>query len=102
MQIGAEQRFPRWWQALLIIGGCIVLGISSCAGFLNGVGLRAGGNGALAYVFAIIFLACVAGTIAGIVLLLIAIARAIVNALAPPAVSPEAMGAIPAAAGGEP
>ncbi len=87
---GTKQKFPRWWQALIIIASGIAIGLSSCAAFLNGLdfaGVR-NSNQQLSSLFVIGFLAGIAIALAGFVLLLIAVASAVVNGLRPPAALP--------------
>jgi hypothetical protein len=90
-----KQRFPRWWQALIIIASGIFIGLSSCVGFLSGLNFSGAGRGnAGQSIFALGFFAGIAISLVGCVLLLIAVARAIVDALRePPAKSPASLGA---------
>ena len=37
MSEGTKRKFPRWWQALIILVSGIAIGLSSCAGFLGRV-----------------------------------------------------------------
>jgi hypothetical protein len=82
-----KQRFPRWWQALIIIAGGIVLGLSSCVGFLSMVGGPGGGGQVLPLLLAAGFFGGVIIAFIGCVLLLIAVARAFVDAFREPAPS---------------
>jgi hypothetical protein len=101
-----KQRFPRWWQALIIIASGIVLGFSSCVGFLGTLTFSGGrGNGqGLSALFMLGFFGGIAIALIGCVLLLIAVARAIVDAARePPAKSPASLSAaIPLAPGASP
>jgi hypothetical protein len=87
MADGIKQKFPRWWQGLIILVSGIVIGLSSCAAFLTGANFngRGSGNQSLASIFAIGFFAGLAMALVGFVLMLIGIARAVVNSLKPPA-----------------
>jgi hypothetical protein len=83
-----KQRFPRWWQALIIIASGIALGLSSCVGFLgtmNFSGRNTGGQ-ALPLLLASGFFGGILIAFVGCVLLLIALARVIVDSLRVPAV----------------
>lgn len=82
------QRFPRWWQALIIIAGGIVLGLSSCVGFLGTMNFSGRGNAGqvLPMLLAIGFFGGIITAFVGVILLLIAIARAVVNSFAQPAI----------------
>jgi hypothetical protein len=84
---GTKQTFPRWWQGLIILVSGIVIGLSSCAAFLNGLNFGGGANKyqSLAAIFAIGFFAGLGIALAGFALMLIGIARAVVNAFRPPA-----------------
>jgi hypothetical protein len=84
-----KQRFPTWWQGLIILISGIVIGFSSCAGFLSGANFSGSsrGNQGLEGLFAIGFFAGIAITFAGFVLFIIGVARGVVSALrAPPPV----------------
>src|SRR5271154_2934823 len=83
---GTKQSFPRWWQGLIILVSGIVIGLSSCAAFLNGLNYGGGGsnNQAASGFFAIGFFAGIAVALVGLILMLIGIARAAVNAMRPP------------------
>jgi hypothetical protein len=87
---GRKQRFPSWGQALIILASGIVLGLSSCVGFLGSLNI----NGArstsqvLPLFLAMGFFGGIIIAFVGVVLLLIAVARAVVNAIARPAVDP--------------
>lgn len=82
------QRFPSWWQALIIIAGGIVLGLSSCVGFLGTMNFSGRGNAGqvLPMLLAIGFFGGIITAFIGVILLLIAIARAVVNSFAQPAI----------------
>jgi hypothetical protein len=84
------QRFPRWWQGLIILVSGIVIGFSSCVGFLNGLNYGGGHNNnqSLSAVFAIGFLAGLGMALVGFILMIIGIARAAVNAFRPPPAPP--------------
>ena len=84
------QRFPRWWQALIIIVGGIVLGLSSCVGFLSVSGFSGSGNPGqiLPGLLMMGFFGGIIIAFVGVILLLIAVARAMVNSLSPPAIDP--------------
>jgi len=84
------QRFPRWWQALIIIVGGIVLGLSSCVGFLSTMNFNGRGNAGqvLPMLLAIGFFGGIFVAFVGVILLLIAIARTVVNSFARPAIDP--------------
>jgi hypothetical protein len=84
---GIKQKFPRWWQGLIILVSGVVIGLSSCAGFLGGFNFAGGGNNnqSLQALLAIGFFAGLAMALVGFVLMLIGIARAVVNSLRPPA-----------------
>jgi hypothetical protein len=90
MASGSRQRFPRWWQGLIILVGGLVIGLSSCAGFLSQVDF--GGVRHTSEFFQLLFAAGFLGGLAaafiGFVLLLIAIARGVVNAMRPPDATP--------------
>jgi hypothetical protein len=76
MTNAGKQKFPKWWQALLIFVGGIVLGLSSCAAFLNGISGNARSSSTantLVNLFAAGFLAGVVAAIAGFVLLIVAL-----------------------------
>jgi len=96
---GTRQKFPRWWQGLIILVSGIVIGFSSCAAFLNGLNFNGGGNRnqSFAMVFAIGFFAGLAMAFVGFILMLIGIARAVVNLLRPqtalPSLAPPVAGA---------
>jgi hypothetical protein len=83
-----KQRFPRWWQSLIIIASGIALGLSSCVGFLGTLNFGGGSNAgqALPLLLAAGFFGGIFIALAGCVLLLISVARAIVNNLATPTV----------------
>jgi hypothetical protein len=83
---GTGQRFPRWWQGLIILISGIVIGFSSCVGFLNGLNFGGGNNNnqGLASIFAIGFFAGLAIALVGFILMLIGIARAVVGSFRPP------------------
>jgi hypothetical protein len=83
---GTKQSFPRWWQGLIILVSGIVIGFSSCVGFLNGLNYGGGRSNsqAASNFFAIGFFAGIAVALVGFVLMIIGIARATVNALRPP------------------
>ena len=85
---GTGQRFPRWWQGLIILVSGIVIGFSSCVGFLNGLNIGGGNNSnqGLASIFAIGFFAGLAMALVGFILMLIGIARAVVGSFRPPPV----------------
>ncbi len=85
---GTGQRFPRWWQGLIILISGIVIGFSSCVGFLNGLNFGGGSNNnqGLASIFAIGFFAGLAMALVGFILMLIGIARAVVGSFKPPPV----------------
>jgi hypothetical protein len=81
-----KQRFPTWWQGLIILISGIVIGFSSCAAFLSGANFSGSsrGNQGLEGLFAIGFFAGIAVTFAGFVLFIIGVARGVVNALKAP------------------
>jgi hypothetical protein len=82
-----KQRFPRWWQALIIIASGIALGLSSCVGFLSNLNFGGGNAGQVsAGLLMVGFFGGILIALVGCVLLLIAVARAIVNNFATPAV----------------
>ena len=85
-----RQRFPRWSQALIIIAGGIVLGLSSCVGFLGTLNFNGRGNAGqvLPLLLAAGFFGGIIIAFVGVILLLIAIARAVVNSFARPAIDP--------------
>ena len=101
---GTKQKFPRWWQGLIILVSGIVIGLSSCAGFLGAFNFGGGRNNnqSLQGLLAIGFLAGLAMALVGFVLMLIGIARAAVNSFrpppAPPSLTPSAT-PVPAAGG---
>ena len=75
-----KQRFPKWWQALIIIASGILLGLSSCIGLLSN--LNFGGGNASQIPAGLLMLGFFGGifiAFAGCVLLVVVIARAIVN-----------------------
>ncbi len=73
-----KQRFPRWWQAIIIIVSGIVLGFSSCVGlFAATYGNR--GAQPLPLLLTAGFFGGIFIAFAGCVLLVIVIARAVVN-----------------------
>ena len=82
-----KQRFPRWWQALIIIASGVLLGLSSCIGFLSSIG-GSGGGQVVPQVLAIGFFGGILVAFIGCVLLLIAVARAIVDASRGPVPEP--------------
>lgn len=89
MSEGTKRRFPRWWQALIILVSGIVIGLSSCAGFLAGFNMNGrGNNGSLQSVLAVGFVAGGVIALIGFVLLLVAFARGIVNSIASPPAAP--------------
>ena len=97
MASGKKQRFPTWWQGLIIAVSGVALGFSSCAAALAGYGKPGGLEG----LFVVGFLAGLALLLAGFILFLIGVARAIVNALRAPAPAPgfRPTGAVPEARG---
>ncbi len=96
MREGTNRRFPKWWQALIIIVSGIAIGLSSCAGFLGGFNINGrGSNGSLQLVLAAGFVAGGLIALAGFVLLLVAVARGIVNWIASPPAAPELAHALP-------
>lgn len=88
-----KQRFPRWWQALIIIAGGIVLSFSSCVGFLGTMNFSGVNRGtpALSTMLMLGFFGGIVMAFIGGVLLLIAVARALVGSLRAPAVEPLGM-----------
>jgi hypothetical protein len=86
MAARARQRFPNWWQGLIILISGVIIGFSSCAGFLSQVdfgGVRHT-NQQLQLLFAIGFFAGIAMAIAGFVVFIIGVARGLVTALRAP------------------
>ncbi len=85
-----QQRFPSWWQALIIIASGIVLGLSSCVGFLSTMNFNGRGNAGqiLPGLLMIGFFGGIFIAFVGVLLLLIAVARAVVNSFAQPAIDP--------------
>jgi hypothetical protein len=83
-----RQSFPTWWQGLIILVSGIVIGFSSCVGFLNGLNYGGGHSNsqAASNLFAIGFFAGLAAAFVGFVLMLIGIARAVVGSFRPPPV----------------
>lgn len=80
-----RQSFPTWWQGLIILVSGIVIGFSSCVGFLNGLNYGGGhGNSqAASNLFAIGFFAGLGLALVGFILMLIGIARAVVGSFRP-------------------
>lgn len=96
MSEGTKRGFPRWWQALIILVSGIVIGLSSCAGFLGGINMSGrGNNGSLEFVLAAGFVAGGLIALAGFVLLLVAFARGIINLIALPPAAPGLAHALP-------
>ena len=96
-----KQRFPRWWQALIIIGSGIVLSFSSCIGFLGTMSFS-GANRGVQIVPLLLMVGFFGGIVLafiGGVLLLIAAARALVDSFRAPAVEPASMLGADAASG---
>jgi hypothetical protein len=97
MAAGSKQRFPTWWQALILLVSGAVIGFSSCVGVLSGINRSQ--NHQLSNLYVLGFFAGAAAFIAGIVLFLVAAIRALLNPPqvpvfatppgVPPAVSPE-------------
>src|ERR1700683_5614085 len=85
MADGTGQKFPRWWQGLIILVSGIVIGLSSCVGFLNGLNFGGGNNSnqGLSAIFAIGFFAGLAMALVGFILMLIGIARTVVGSFRP-------------------
>jgi hypothetical protein len=84
-----KQRFPTWWQGLIILVSGIAIGFSSCAAFLSGASFSsASRNQGLEGVFAIGFIAGIAVAFAGFVLFIIGVARGVVDAIRPPQPTP--------------
>jgi hypothetical protein len=81
-----KQRFPTWWQGLIILVSGIAIGFSSCAAFLNGASFSGYNrvDQSRQGLFAIGFFAGIAVTVAGFVLFVIGVARGVVNAIRPP------------------
>jgi hypothetical protein len=96
-----RQRFPQWWQALIIIASGIVLGLSSCVGFLSTMNFNGGNRGGqvLPQILMIGFFGGIVVAFIGCVLLLIAVARAFVDAIRGPAVEPATLFGADAAPG---
>jgi hypothetical protein len=70
-----KQRYPTWWQALILLGSGVVIAFSSCVGVLTGIG---GGQSAqLGKLFTIGFFVGVAAFIVGLVLMLVVAIRAL-------------------------
>jgi hypothetical protein len=95
-----KQRFPTWWQGLIILISGIAIGFSSCAAFLGGANFSgANRNQGLEGAFAIGFFAGIAVAFAGFVLFIIGVARAVVDTIRSPRPTPpftpaaEALGA---------
>ena len=76
-----RQRFPTWWQALILVVSGVVIGFSSCVGALQGLN---GGPQPFAKLFAIGFIAGVAAFFVGIILFLVVIVRAVISPVSPP------------------
>jgi len=91
MTPAGKQRFPRWWQALIIIGGGIVLSFSSCVGFLTTMNFSSGNQGVAPTLLMIGFFGGIVMAFVGAVLLLIAVVVAVVDAHRAPAVEPASM-----------
>jgi hypothetical protein len=84
-----KQRFPRWWQALIIIAGGVLLALSSCVGFLGTINFNHSTSGqVLPGLLTLGFFGGIFVAFAGIILLLIAVARAVVNSFTQPVVNP--------------
>lgn len=85
-----KQRFPRWWQALIIFFGGIALGLSSCVGFLDTMNFNH--SGSVGQILPVILMVGFFGGIfiafVGVILMLIAVGRAVVNSFAQPIVDP--------------
>ncbi|MFY9751092.1 MAG: hypothetical protein WBS18_03260 [Candidatus Acidiferrales bacterium] len=77
MAAGSKQRFPTWWQALILVGSGVVIGFSSCVGVLSGINRSQNHQLSNLYVFG--FFAGAAVFIAGMVLFLVAAIRALLN-----------------------
>lgn len=70
------QRFPKWWQALIMVASGVVIGFSSCVGALQGIGGR---QSPLEPFYIIGFFAGLLIFLAGLVLFIIVGIRAIVS-----------------------
>ncbi|MGH9715342.1 MAG: hypothetical protein ACRD4R_01215 [Candidatus Acidiferrales bacterium] len=66
-----KQRFPTWWQALILLLGGGILGFTSCGAVI------AGANSVLGALFVIGFFAGAAAFVAGIILFIVAAVRAV-------------------------
>jgi hypothetical protein len=85
MAARTRQRFPTWWQGLIILFSGVAIGFSSCAAFLSGANFSGSSrNQGPESLFAIGFFAGIAITFAGFVLFVIGAARGIVNAVRAP------------------
>lgn len=85
------QRFPKWWQALILLISGIVIGFSSCVGALTGI---AGKPSPLEQFYVIGFFVGVAGFLGGVVLFIIVAIRAIVSPVKPAPGLPTSTGVI--------
>jgi hypothetical protein len=72
-----KQRFPTWWQALILIVGGAVIGLSSCVGALSGIG--GGRPSQFAGLYVTGFFAGVAAFFAGIILFIVMAIRALLS-----------------------
>jgi hypothetical protein len=72
-----KQRFPTWWQALILIVGGVVIGLSSCFGALSGIG--GGHQSQFANLYVVGFFAGVAAFFVGIILFIVMAIRALLN-----------------------
>lgn len=85
------QRFPKWWQALILLVSGIVIGFSSCVGALTSI---AGKPSPLEQFYVIGFFAGVAAFLAGVVLLIIVAVRGMASPVKPTPGLPASPGVI--------
>lgn len=71
------QKFPTWWQALILVVGGVVIGFSSCVGALSGIG--AGRPSPFAQFYVLGFFAGIVAFILGIVLFIVVAIVALVR-----------------------
>jgi len=84
---GKRQRFPTIPQALIIMASGIVLGLSSCFGVLGAIAGRGGSGQVLSSILMLGFFGGIIVAFLGCVLLLIAVARAVVDSFRSPVIS---------------
>lgn len=91
MAENGAQRFPKWWQALILLVSGIVIGFSSCVGALTRF---SGKPSPLEQMYVIGFFVGVAAFLAGVVLLILAAIRGIASPVKPTPGLPASAGVI--------